>query len=469
MPRPGPRPYECVRRPWHSDRHQPIRGSIIQQIFRVVTEAHSSVTRKNREWQEKLPRVVLKAEEIMYSKAKSEAEYVDPETLWERLNDAIDTIIRRDSTETGQFLQPCVEAALVLGCHPVRASRSQRNSNPRSYLNPRFQESAQEAPAIPDETNYPRPPPQPPNLVGSQLSISRSTMGNQASTSSLSSSQMAPNTSYIATHPNPYSQSSFPRPMPSVASEPNSLLNFGSIYPLYYGSNFQNVDPQIGFRSPQSSNSRNVIVGTPVGWHGTQPPCFTSTRNLVPGGSVETAADKHGQENSVDNRGKAAEMDCDLSLRLGPSCPGPSVEKGLGHLTSDGGSSSHRVISKYSEPCSKNLEFCFFPRQSGNDLSESLDNRPEQEGQVLERNAILRKRKAPDHIELDDERAQWLPEFQPNQFHGQYRWPENNSQMKLELPCTKEKCNKVIDAVFVGCEEIVFSQSYIPGQAVVLY
>ena len=39
---------------------------------RVVTEAHSSVTRKNREWQEKLPCVVLKAEEIMYSKANSE-------------------------------------------------------------------------------------------------------------------------------------------------------------------------------------------------------------------------------------------------------------------------------------------------------------------------------------------------------------------------------------------------------------
>jgi len=34
MPRPGPRPYECVRRAWHSERHQPVRGSIIQQIFR---------------------------------------------------------------------------------------------------------------------------------------------------------------------------------------------------------------------------------------------------------------------------------------------------------------------------------------------------------------------------------------------------------------------------------------------------
>ena len=37
MPRPGPRPYECMRRAWHSDRHQPIRGSVIRQIFRFFS------------------------------------------------------------------------------------------------------------------------------------------------------------------------------------------------------------------------------------------------------------------------------------------------------------------------------------------------------------------------------------------------------------------------------------------------
>lgn len=40
--------------------------------FRLAMEAHSAATRKNKEWQEKLPVVVLKAEEIMYSKANSE-------------------------------------------------------------------------------------------------------------------------------------------------------------------------------------------------------------------------------------------------------------------------------------------------------------------------------------------------------------------------------------------------------------
>lgn len=149
MPRPGPRPYECVKRAWHSDRHKPIRGSLIQEIFRfghflvclllllfihvhiflslpfliaihlfltvqeeldavwsilssftfsaicyyhlllppfsywvkwsnfhfgcrLANDMHSAATRKNKEWQEKLPIVVLKVEEIMYSKANSE-------------------------------------------------------------------------------------------------------------------------------------------------------------------------------------------------------------------------------------------------------------------------------------------------------------------------------------------------------------------------------------------------------------
>lgn len=32
------------------------------------------------------------------------------ETLWDRVNDAINTIIRRDeSTETGELLPPCIE------------------------------------------------------------------------------------------------------------------------------------------------------------------------------------------------------------------------------------------------------------------------------------------------------------------------------------------------------------------------
>lgn len=108
MPRPGPRPYDCVRRAWHSDTHQPIRGTLIQEIFRffsflftistcfllcivissfsecflrVVNDIHGSNTKKNKEYQEKLPVVVLRAEEIMYSKANSEVIFVEKENF----------------------------------------------------------------------------------------------------------------------------------------------------------------------------------------------------------------------------------------------------------------------------------------------------------------------------------------------------------------------------------------------------
>ncbi|RWR93528.1 Histone acetyltransferase [Cinnamomum micranthum f. kanehirae] len=75
--------------------------------LRVVNEIHSSATKNNKEWQDKLPLVVLKAEEIMYSKANSEAEYMDLETLPDRDSDTINTIIRRDeASESGDFLPP---------------------------------------------------------------------------------------------------------------------------------------------------------------------------------------------------------------------------------------------------------------------------------------------------------------------------------------------------------------------------
>lgn len=39
---------------------------------------------------------------------------MDLKTLWDRANDAINTIIRRDeSTETGEFLQPCIEGRFI--------------------------------------------------------------------------------------------------------------------------------------------------------------------------------------------------------------------------------------------------------------------------------------------------------------------------------------------------------------------
>ncbi|KAI3781930.1 hypothetical protein L2E82_11958 [Cichorium intybus] len=305
MPRPGPRPYECVRRSWHSDRHQSIRGSIIQQIFRLVHENHSTGTKKNREWQEKLPLVVLKSEEIMYSKANSEAEYIDPDTLWDRVNDAINIIIRKDeSIETGEFLPPCVEAALNLGCVPERSSRSQRNSNTRSYLSPRNQDPDAKSPKTIDTAANPRNPNRnTPNAVN-QIRISTS------------------------------GPSFYPPLIENKAS-----LTSSSVYPLYYGAQFQPRNPITGFQTT-NHDSNLVIVGKPV-FHDPLPPPFTNFS---------------GFNKTVREERQPSPVECDLSLRLG--LVSSSSGKGL-TLVNDVDSGQRK-------------EFSFFPLNSEGEHVENL-------------------------------------------------------------------------------------------------
>lgn len=40
--------------------------------FRLAIDSHSTATKKNSEWQDKILTVIVKAEEILYSKANSE-------------------------------------------------------------------------------------------------------------------------------------------------------------------------------------------------------------------------------------------------------------------------------------------------------------------------------------------------------------------------------------------------------------
>ncbi|KAJ9538959.1 hypothetical protein OSB04_031692 [Centaurea solstitialis] len=339
MPRHGPRPYECVKRSWHSDRHQPIRGSIIQQIFRVVHEIHASGTKKNREWQAKLPLVVFKSEEIMYSKANSEAEYVDSETLWDRLNDAIDTIIKRDeSTETGEEIPPCVEAALELGCVIVKTSRSQRNSNPRSYLTPRNQDSV----AIATNAR---------NLNASNVRSRPDVVDRTRTFSEHNNKDLRPNFNVNVApcgssfHPPLFEN--FPRINNTVSFENNRP---SSSYPLYHGFHFQ---PQMGFCSTHQ-NSNNIIVGRPV-----FQPSF-------PKGCPERLflIDRDGTGSKNEPRPGLAESECDLSLRLG--------------LVSSSGKELTCVDGVDSGSRSK--EFSFFP----------LNSEAEEEA----RDSVVRKRKA---------------------------------------------------------------------------
>ncbi|XP_050220326.1 uncharacterized protein LOC126670598 [Mercurialis annua] len=358
MPRPGPRPYECVRRAWHSDRHQPIRGSLIQEIFRVASEVHSSATKKNKEWQEKLPVVVLKAEEIMYSKANSEAEYMDLKTLWDRTNDAINTIIRRDeSTETGDLLQPCIEAALNLGCTPRRTSRSQRNCNPRCYLTPGSQDPNTLTPGMPNQISAP-------HCVANFSNFVKPIVMNSTHPGfEIHNLLMATNTGCLS-H---YNQS-FP-------IERYPVSNLYSTYPLYYGSC---IEAQQGL--------------------GVIPESISSTIETGKVGIDEDAAAKLSQHDPQDSPMEQHETGCDLSLRLGSLSASLSSAQNpqLQDIDDNSHDSSQKGVNFNNQTPVLDEKFSFPLDSRSRKLSEG--------GSVDE---IMKKRKAVFGYPVDDQAYRW--------------------------------------------------------------
>ncbi|KAK8491376.1 hypothetical protein V6N13_010519 [Hibiscus sabdariffa] len=344
MPRPGPRPYVCERRAWHSDRHQPMRGSLIQEIFRVVNEIHSSATKKNKEWQEKLPIVVLKAEEIMYSKANSEAEYMDIKTLWDRTNDAIDTIIRRDeSTETGKFLQPCIEAALSLGCTARRTLRSQRNCSPRCYLNPGTQEAE--------------------NTTQGNLLTNSHCMGSY--------SGFIKHTNVNVAHNGDRATDKFSFPSKNGALRSNvekHAPSMYSVYPLFYGNHLKVEELQHSYGISPKSISKTVEPARMGGI----PNIFTPDVDSL---STMNQTDLGNTYNNPH------EITCDLSLRLGPlSTPCLSAGNSLPKEIENSGSTffEWKRSSHLTPPIDKSLSS--FPRSNQDAPLNSSSNEWSLEG-----------------------------------------------------------------------------------------
>ncbi|XP_051150713.1 uncharacterized protein LOC127265078 [Andrographis paniculata] len=378
MPRPGPRPYECVRRAWHSERHQPMRGLIIQQILRLVHENHSAATKKNREWQEKLPVVVFKAEEIMYSKANSEAEYSNAETLWERVNDAVDTIIRRDeSTEIGELLLPCIEAALNLGCVPVRASRSQRLNNPRTYLRPAYQEFG--------------------HLDKSNLMPSQTSNDSMRKAPNVGSPRVVwENNAQIMPNANRRVDSLAEKFCPvgnrnNMELEDNS--NKASVYPLYHGIHLRRDAMARPLVAQELLKSDPIIVGVPI-YSSPEVAENGCLQNLFPGGLAE----EKWKLNTADGKGKEPHVDFDLSLRLGLfSESNTDREKGLSR-------GSYGVHDAFSHEMNQSKEgFPFFPMEPAHG-SVDLDSR---------------KRKLPFKADVENDQIFWSRD---STFHFAGQW-----------------------------------------------
>ncbi|KAE9464363.1 hypothetical protein C3L33_03707, partial [Rhododendron williamsianum] len=402
MPRPGPRPYECVRRAWHSDRHQPMRGSVIQQIFRAVQESHSPVTKKNKEWQEKLPIV---------------AEYMDIATLWDRVNDAINTIIKRDeSTETGDLLPPCVEAALNLGCVPVRASRSQRNANPRSYLGQKTQDPNNTT----NEWNPQLPPLHSGNLLASPRPVS---MNSTQSSTTMTQSNSCNNHITHCNFPSPCVEVPPPSNHQFIPVESNTSPNVGLVYPLYYGTQLQPEMPQSTFQVPRNPNA--IFFGRPI-----FPSIAETTKkgflqNLFSCERDENTSNRVRQADSRKHHGKAPETGFDLSLRLGlfkEPCIKPGRVVAHDTPTVDVSSSQEGIMFTNLSP-HQNKEFSFFPVDIANDPFECHRSRWNSEGGGQNVEAATSKRKAQLHENLEDGLFFSQPELRSSQFVGRMKRP----------------------------------------------
>ncbi|CAI9100820.1 OLC1v1038000C2 [Oldenlandia corymbosa var. corymbosa] len=347
----------------------------------------------------------------MYSKANSEAEYMDTGTLWDRVNDAVDTIIRKDeSAETGEFLPPCVEAALNLGCVPVRASRSQRHSNPRTYLSPRTQESGSAASKFvcgnPNDRNTNLLPPQ----FGTQLNLENS--GARCLVPE-SNGQTGPNLHNPAAPS--FRRLKFPVGEQLNWKESNASFNVGSVYPLYYGTNFQPEISQLGFQEPHLS--KDIIIGTPVFATVEKPSEIGCIRSLLSADRNETVADRTKQPEFAEGVTESCEGECDLSLRLGLfSKTVFCATKGSANDSFGRGNSQEEgKIKAISSSAEKN--FPFFSASDPSVLGLGRFNNMATEDQNSD--AFLRKRKLPNHGNVDIRQRLWPVNSAPHYVYDQ--------------------------------------------------
>lgn len=232
----------------------------------------------------------------MYSKANAEEDYLNLETLWDRLNEAINTIIRREEgIETGDLLPPCVEAALNLGCIPIRASRSERH-NLRRYLT----SGVQEPHSIPPTTRVTIAEQSPQHISESNRHLTQNFIPTTAC-------------NFVSKH-----KSLPPEGMQSTAIKTSSSMNFGLVYPLYYGTQYQSESRlQPSVQLPEISSSSHVLLGVPVSTSISLPSEKGVLQNLFSPASDENSSDRIAQADLRDIQEESTTGDCDLSLRLG--------------------------------------------------------------------------------------------------------------------------------------------------------
>lgn len=310
----------------------------------------------------------------------------------------------------------CFSAALNLGCVAVRASRSQRHNNPRTYLRPSYQECDDMSPKCLNENVNERNS----NLLPAPTPTSYSSMLNMPR--NVDSPRLVWECNKrITPNSNQHIASTFEK-LHSVGNK-NSIevdrktsLNTGSVYPLYYGTSFKPEVSQLGFQEPQKSDS--IIIGVPI---------FSSVAEPAEGGCLQNLF-RYREDNNVTketsgaaskDKGKGPQIGFDLSLRLGPfSDSNSSREKGFGCATDSVG---HKVSQDEGLPEEK--EFPFFPMEPAYHRTWLHKSKWSAESENQNAELVSRKRKLPFSGDIESDQFFWSQDSTSNHFAGQMRRP----------------------------------------------
>lgn len=221
----------------------------------------------------------------------------------------------------------------------------------------------------------------------------------------------------------------FPHPrQQQLTVENNPSMNLGSVYPLYYGAQYESRQPRLQM-TPENTSSDQIFVGTPVITPIQEPARFGVLQNLSYNRSQYALSSSAAKEASMEIQEMPPERECDLSLRLGPSLqPCSNRDKSSACETEDVGCVSLRSpqeVNKYSHlSLQTNKEFCFYPRKSGFNTLDCNYTRCNSEVEYQNLEASSRKRKAPlcNNEEGDGQFCRQLG-VPSNQIHDQSHGP----------------------------------------------
>ena len=179
----------------------------------------------------------------------------------------------------GAFFWGVWSAALNLGCIAVKASRSQRHSNVRTYLCPKFQTPVSASTNEPQYHHQAQKSSKPSPTAQPAIPVDVLDDSNNRGAAFLHESMQM--------HQKPLARSLGASTAPAPSPSP---INSGSVYPLYYGGNNQTQKVDMSSRVP-------IIIGMPI--------------------SIKAPEER-------------TERFCDLSLRLGVSSDPPSTRIDVG-------------------------------------------------------------------------------------------------------------------------------------------